>query len=100
MAEAKSNEEIFEEDNTFVATETGDAPTAQDYLGNGEYTSSEPILQGSPHYHNGRLVTTQKELDAIRADFEKYAKDDSNVVNAEDVKKANKSKKAKADDDK
>ena len=91
--EGRSNEEIHKENNTFVATETGKPPTAEDYLGHGEYTSSEPILQGSPYYHNGRLITTQEELDAIRAEFDKYAKDDSNVVNADEVKKAKKSTK-------
>jgi hypothetical protein len=79
--ETKSNEEVHEENNTFVATETGEKPTAEDYLGDGEYTSTEPILQGSPHYHNGRLITTQEELDEIRAKFDEYAKDDKNVVN-------------------
>ncbi len=65
----------------YVAAETGNAPTATAYLGNDEWVGTEPILQGSPYYHNGRLITTQEELDAIRAEFAKYAKDDSNVVN-------------------
>lgn len=91
--ETKSNEQVHEENNTFVATETGEKPTAEDYLGHGEYTSTEPILQGSPYYHNGRLITTQEELDAIRKEFDEYAKDDSNVVNADEVKEANKKSK-------
>lgn len=90
MAENKSNEQVHEENNTFVATESGEKPTAEDYLGHGEYTSTEPILQGSPYYHNGRLITTQEELDEIRAEFDKYAKDDSNVVNPGGDKKSSK----------
>jgi len=65
----------------FVAPESGNAPTATAYLGNDEWTGTEPILQGSPYYHNGRLITTQEELDAIRKEFDEYAKNDENVVN-------------------
>jgi len=70
VADGKTVEETHEENNTFVASETGEAPTALSYLGHGEYTGTDPIVQGAPHYYNGRLVTTQEELDEIRAKIE------------------------------
>ena len=71
----------------FVATESGKAPTAEDYLGNGEFTSSAPILQGSPHYYKGRLLTTQEELDAARKEEEEERK-----ANAPEVIKSERNK--------
>lgn len=84
MTEETKPEEATEKSvdkGDFVAPESGEAPTATAYLGNDEWTGTDPILQGSPYYHNGRLITTQEELDRVREEFEKYVKDDSNVVN-------------------
>ncbi len=78
----------------FVATETGKAPTAEDYLGDGEFTSDAPILQGSPHYYKGRLLTTQEELDAARKEeFEELKKGAPEVVKSERNKDSDSDKK-------
>ena len=86
--DTSTSDESSRSGNDFVATETGEAPTAEDYLGDGQFSSDAPILKGAPHYYKGRLLTTQEELDAAREEeFKELADAAPDVIVSERDKK-------------